>query len=64
MKYNIPYRVRAAVYGANVLGSPIVAYLLAKGVIGTLEVGLWGAEVAAVMAMAGLNVQSPNQETK
>lgn len=63
MKYNIPYRVRAAIYGLNVLGSPVMAYLLAKNVIGTLEVGLWAAEMTAVFAMAGLNVSS-NKETK
>lgn len=57
MTLNLPPKVRAAIYAANVMGSPIMAYLLARGVIGTLEVGLWAAEMSAVFLLAGLNVK-------
>jgi hypothetical protein len=56
MQLNIPYKVRAILYIANAVGSPLMAYLLAKGIIGTLEVTLWAAEMTAVFALAGLNV--------
>ncbi|GEB17064.1 hypothetical protein GUY44_24185 [Pimelobacter simplex] len=55
MKINVPFRVRVALYLANVLGTPVVVYLRAKGIIGDLELTLWGAEVAAAFAVAGLN---------
>lgn len=60
MKLNIPYKIRAGIYVANLVGTPIVAYLLSKHIIGSLEVNLWSAEVAVVFALAGLNT-SPNK---
>ena len=56
MNLNPPRRVRAAVYVANMLAAPLVAYAFAKGWIGTLEVTLFGAEVSAGFAVAGLNL--------
>lgn len=56
MRVNLPSRVRVALYIITALGAPVMAYLLAKGTIGTLEVSLWSGEVAAVTAMAALNV--------
>ena len=56
MNLNLSPRIRAAIYSANVLGSPVMAYLLARNIIGTLEVGLWAAEMSAVFLLAGLNV--------
>jgi hypothetical protein len=61
MTLNLPYRVRAALYIITAVGTPVVAYLLAKGTIGTLEVSLWSGEVAVVSALAALNV-SPDKE--
>lgn len=58
MKITIPHRVRIALYILNVLGTPLVVYARAKDWIGDLELALWGSEVAAVMALAGLNVNS------
>ena len=63
MKINVPFRVRVALYLANVLGTPVVVYLRAKGVIGDLELTLWGAEVAAAFAVAGLNASSGEATT-
>lgn len=57
MTINFPYKVRAAIYIANMIGSPVMAYLLDRGVIGTKEVALWAAEMVAVFALAGLNVK-------
>lgn len=56
MNINLPYKVRAFLYIVTALGSPVVGYLLSKGVIGTLEVALWSAEVAVVSALAAFNV--------
>lgn len=60
MQLNIPYKVRAGIYITNVLGSPVVAYLLERGIIGTTEMQLWAAEVAAAFLLAGLNVTKNN----
>lgn len=62
MRVNLPAKVRAALYILTALGTPLVAYLLAKGVIGELEVSLWSGEVAVVTAMAALNVSNPEDK--
>lgn len=56
MTLNVPYKIRAALYTFTLLGSPVVAYLQAKAIIGELEVTLWLAEVSAVTLLAALNV--------
>lgn len=53
---NVAKKLRITIYVLNVLGTPFIAYALAKGWIGELEVQLWAAEVTAMAAMAGLNV--------
>ncbi len=58
MNLNPPRKVRIALYVLTACGTPVVAYLLAKEIIGTLEVTLWSAEVAVVNAMAALNVNT------
>lgn len=55
MTLNIPYKVRAALYVFTAVGTPVIAYLLARGIIGELEVGLWSAEVTVVTALAAFN---------
>jgi hypothetical protein len=57
MTLNIPPKVRAAIYILTALGTPIVAYLNAREIIGTLEVTLWSAEVAIVGGMAALKTR-------
>ena len=57
MNLNPPEKIRKALYIITGVGGPIVAYLLAKDLIGTVEVTLWSAEVAVVSAMAAFNVQ-------
>lgn len=56
MTFNLPSKVRAFLYVLTSLGTPLIAYLFAKGVIGELETILWSAEVAVVSAMAAFNV--------
>ena len=56
MQYNLPPKVRAVLYVLTSVGTPFIAYLFAKNLIGELEVTLWAAEVAVVNAMAALNV--------
>lgn len=57
---NIPYKVRATLYVITAVGTPIVAYLLNKDIIGQMEVALWSAEVAVVSALAAFNT-SPKE---
>lgn len=56
MTINLPYQVRAILYVLTGLGTPLIAYLSAKGKIGDLEVILWSAEVTVVSALAAFNV--------
>jgi hypothetical protein len=57
MNVNLPYKVRRALYVATIVGAPVVAYLQAKGIIGTVEVSLWLAEVTVISALAAFNVK-------
>lgn len=59
MNLNPPRRVRLALYLLTVLGTPLVAYLNAKGILGALEVSFWSAEVAVVTGLAALNTSNP-----
>lgn len=61
MKVNLPAKVRKALYVATVIGSPVVAYLATKGVIGDLEVTFWAALVTAISGLAAFNV-TPDEE--
>jgi hypothetical protein len=56
MTIKVPPAVRVALYVLTLLGAPVVVYLRARGVIGDLELTLWGAEVTAVSALAAFNV--------
>lgn len=64
MNINIPRQIRAALYVALMIGSPIVAYLQIEEYIGTNEVALWLALSAAIALMAGLNLTPASQERK
>lgn len=56
MKINIPYQIRAVLYIITAVGTPIIAYLLSKGIIGALEVTLWSAQVVVISGIAAFNV--------
>ena len=58
MQLNPPPKARAAVYAITALGTPLMAYLLVKGVIGEAEMVLWSAEVTVSSALAGINVMT------
>ena len=58
MNINPSPTIRRALYVLTAVGTPVVAYLQAEGIIGPTEVALWGAEVTVVSAMAGFNVDS------
>lgn len=62
MNTNLPPKIRTTLYTLNAIGSPIMAYLLSRGIIGTLEVGLWAAEMTAVFSLAGLNVTTDEEK--
>lgn len=55
MKINLPARARRIAYAVTALGTPVVAYLQVKGIIGDAETVLWAAEVTVVSALAGFN---------
>ena len=55
MTINVPYRIRAALYILTSIGTPVIAYLFAKDILGELEVALWSAEVTVVSALAAFN---------
>jgi hypothetical protein len=52
---NLSARVRLVVYVVTGVGSALVAYLVAKDVIGDAEVTLWAAIAALVNGLAALN---------
>lgn len=56
MQFTINPKIRIALYVLTALGTPVIAYLLSKGIIGTLEVALWSAEVTVVGTMAAFNI--------
>lgn len=58
MPLNPSRPVRVAIYVVTVVGTPLVAYLNAKGVIGATEVTFWSAEVVVAGGLAALNVGS------
>lgn len=62
MIFNVPYKVRAGLYALTAIGTPVIAYLFAKEIIGELEVTLWAAEVSVVTAMAGFNTRPSEEE--
>jgi hypothetical protein len=61
MTIKIPPAVRVALYVLTLLGAPVVVYLRARGIIGDLELTLWGAEVTAVSALAAFHVPSSDE---
>lgn len=61
MNLNPHQNVRRAIYMLNILGTPVMTYLQAKGFIGTLEMALWGAEMTAVFLLAGLNTPTSDK---
>jgi hypothetical protein len=62
MKFNPSQNVRLFLYIFTAVGTPVVAYLKAKGYIGDLEMILWSAEVTVISGLAALNVKSQGTE--
>lgn len=52
MTINLPAKVRMALYLFTAIGSPVMVYLLAKDIVGELEMALWSAEVLVVGGLA------------
>lgn len=55
MTITLPAWLRRSLYILTAVGTPVTAYLLAKGYIGNLEMTLWSGEVAVVSALAAFN---------
>lgn len=60
MNFNLPYKVRATLYVLTGIASPVMVYLLARGIVGTLEMALFAAEVTFVSGLAAFNVTKDN----
>lgn len=58
MRVNLPDRVRVILYVITALGTPVVGVLTEQGILPLWAMTLWSAEVAAVGAMAALNVSA------
>lgn len=56
MRVNLPDRVRVTLYVITALGTPLISVLTEQKFIPDWAMTLWSAEVAAVTAMAALNV--------
>lgn len=56
---NISARTRQIIYVVTAIGTPVVAWLNARGWIGDLEAGLWSAEVAVVGGLAAVKAADP-----
>lgn len=52
MTITAPWWARLVIYVITGVGTPVVAYCLARGWIGPLEVELWSAEVTVGAAVA------------
>jgi hypothetical protein len=61
MEINLPYKVRAGLYILSTIGTPVTGYLFAKGLVGELELALWGGLVSVISLLAAFNA-SPSQE--
>jgi hypothetical protein len=55
MNLNLPPAARKVAYTFTALGTPVVAYLQVKGLIGDAEAILWAAEVTVVSTLAAFN---------
>lgn len=49
--------VRIGIYLFGAIGSAVVTYLAATGIIGSEEVALWTAIAGAIAALAGVNLR-------
>ena len=58
MTINLPINVRRALYILTAIGTPIVAYLVGKGILDQEFSVLWSAEVAVVGGLAAFNTGS------
>lgn len=56
MKVNLPAKARKAIYITNLFVTPAVMLLVQQTLIPSWVGLLWGVEIAAAMALAGLNV--------
>lgn len=63
MTLNPSRSVRVVLYVITLVGTPLVAYLNARGIIGSLEVTLWSAEVAVATGLAALNTTGSHETT-
>lgn len=58
MQFNLPPKVRLAVYVLFGLGNLVTVYLLKKNFIGVDEVALYNAVGAFIYGLAGINVNT------
>lgn len=62
MTFNLPPKVRFAIYVATGVLQPVAVYLLAKDIIGEVEMALFSAEAAFAGVLAALNTNATEGE--
>lgn len=63
MTLTIPKWLRITLYAITVVGTPVMKYLEAKGIVGSLEMTLFDAEVVVAGTVATLHVGSNDAPT-
>lgn len=61
MHVDIPRNIRLTLYIVTSIGSMLVTYLAAKGIIGGDEIAFWTGFTAFIAAMASININPPKQ---
>lgn len=56
MDFNLPPKVRSALYAIVTVSTPVVAYLGAQGKLSDFAVGLFAVIISAISALAFRNV--------
>jgi len=56
MKLNLPYKIRAGIYVAVVLGTAVIVPLNTAGVLSDVVLAVWSSLAGAASLLAALNV--------
>lgn len=56
MEFNLKPKTRKVIYLINLFVTPLIGLLVSESIIPSVVGALWGMEVSAAMALAGLNV--------
>ena len=60
MKLNLPYKVRAGIYVAVVLGTAVIVPLNTAGILPDVVLAVWSSLAGAASLLAALNITPEN----